>query len=260
MTLDFQNNTSEDGEQALKQVHPNGKSIRVGLSRPKRNDEAIFEDIFPDNSDGKLLKALLVVYLTKQEYRMGWARKSACDEPYLHEHSNETVAAHQWGVAKLIMTLCREPKFQEELPTFDRLKAIEMALIHDVPELITGDITPVDGISVDEKHALESEAMNRIVACYPEETGSSIQALYNTYEARVCRESSFVKDCDKLDFMLNAFLLERQGFSGFSEFYPNTKALGFSTRIVTDLAELLTSTRNNLYERNVLYTKHGDLY
>lgn len=41
-------------------------------------------------------------------------------------------------------------------------KCIKMALVHDIAESIVGDITPNCGISKDEKHRLEMDAMQRI--------------------------------------------------------------------------------------------------
>lgn len=235
--------------------HPNGRSIIMGMKRPKRNDKHVFENVFPENDLGKILRGLLIEFLIKQEPRIGWARKSACDERALFEHPIETVASHQWGVAKLIMVLTREPRFRQELPRFDTVKAYEMALIHDVAELKTGDITPADGVSAAEKHKAESEAMKEILGSFPNYICQSLSEIYDRYENRDCLESKFVKDCDKLDFMINAFLLERQGFSGFAEFYSNTIAGGFSTRIALDLAKLLIQTRDLLEERNELFRK-----
>lgn len=234
-------------------IHPNGRPFRSLSERPCRNDQPFSEKIFPKTETGMLLEGLVVTFLTKQEHRRGWARKSACDDPELLPHPNETVASHQWGVAFLISAISREPKFIQELPEFDKCKAYEMALIHDVAELEIGDITPVDGISTEEKHRLESKAMKRILGLFPQTVQESLGNIYQTYEDRQCCESKFVKDCDKLDFMIHAFLLERQGFAGFSEFYENAKLTGFSTKIATNLADVLVETRNRLKEQNCLY-------
>ena len=47
-------------------------------------------------------------------------------------------------------------------PNLDTDKCIKMALVHDIAESIVGDITPHCGISKEEKHRLESEAMEQI--------------------------------------------------------------------------------------------------
>ena len=40
--------------------------------------------------------------------------------------------------------------------SIDKFKVIKMALVHDMAEAITGDITPSDGISFKEKNRLET--------------------------------------------------------------------------------------------------------
>lgn len=236
--------------------HPNGKPIAQGLIRPQRDDNTIFANIFPDTELGKTLHGLLILYLTKQEPRMGWAQKSLCEDSTILAHPNETVASHQWGIILLIQVLSRCPQFSGQLPEFDRLKAIEMASIHDVPELKTGDITPRDGISLEDKHKLESDAMDEILVAFPKPIQDSMHKLYSTYEIRLCNESKFVKDCDKLDFILHSFMLERQGFIGCDEFYYNTmESTSFFTTIAKDLANLILSTRNELLEKGLLYQK-----
>jgi putative hydrolase of HD superfamily len=42
----------------------------------------------------------------------------------------------------------------------DSNKLVRMSLIHDMAECIVGDITPFDGISAQQKHKLEDNAMN----------------------------------------------------------------------------------------------------
>ena len=49
-------------------------------------------------------------------------------------------------------------------PNVDRSRCIQIAIVHDLAECIVGDITPekFSGISKDEKHKMEEEAMIRI--------------------------------------------------------------------------------------------------
>lgn len=188
---------------------------------------------------------------------MGWPNVSACGEK-LDPYPNELVACHQWGVAFIIMTLSEDPKFKDEFPDFDLARAIKMALIHDLPELKTGDITPRDGISPEEKHKMEAAAMEQILERFPKPIQIALSQLYIAYENRQCTESKVVKDCDKLDFMIQAFLLERQGTDGcsqegLSDFYVNSIESGFYSKIVKDLANTLLTTRAGLVRENSLY-------
>ena len=40
-------------------------------------------------------------------------------------------------------------------PELEKEKCIKIAIVHDLAECITGDITPYDGITPEEKHKLE---------------------------------------------------------------------------------------------------------
>lgn len=224
----------------------------VGLKRPKRDDAPFEVRIFPDTTEGRLLQGLTRSFLIKQEPRLGWARKGACDEKAaLLKHPCEVVASHQWGVMWLIMAISKTAAFQLEFPKFNHEIAHEMASIHDLAELVIGDITPVEGVTSEQKHIMESKAMSSIMADYPDEVSSKMTSVYNRYETRDCIESKFVKDCDKLDFMITAFVLERQNFRGFEEFYPNSNK-GFFSKIAQRLADTLIETRAKLIASNQL--------
>lgn len=260
MTSDRQHKEIGDCEpsKALPTAHPNGKPVIAELQRPMRfNDELLFEndDSMPDTVFGKVLKGLLIEFLSKQEHRIGWARKSACDDISLMPHPNESVAAHMWGVGRIIEVLTCLEEFAEDHKEFDFAKAKMMASMHDVPELITGDITPVDGISELEKHRRERKAMEKIFSYYPSSIRDQFRQVYNDYESRQCAESKFVKDCDKLDFIIYALLLERQGFSGFEEFYTNSVKNPFFTKTAKNLADTVIEYREELKKRNLLYKK-----
>ena len=119
--------------------------------------------------------------------RAGWLRSGLTNV--------ESVAAHSWGVAFLAFHLC-----PEEL---DRQRLMEMAICHDVAEIKVGDITPYDGISSEDKVAMETEAMLAISSKLPR--GVEMLALYMEYEAGITPEARFLKLCDKLDMALQSY-------------------------------------------------------
>ena len=119
--------------------------------------------------------------------RAGWLRSGLTNV--------ESVAAHSWGVAFLAFHLC-----PEEL---DRTRLLEMAICHDVAEVKVGDITPHDGISSQEKVAMETKAMLDISSKLPR--GKEMLELYKEYEAGVSPEARFLKLCDKLDMALQSY-------------------------------------------------------
>jgi len=82
-----------------------------------------------------------------------------------------------------------------------------MALIHDMAELLVGDITPVDGVLKPEKSRRETETMDylckdvlgRVAAAYP---GQEIKKIWQEYEDSETLESKYVHDIDKVELLL----------------------------------------------------------
>jgi len=118
--------------------------------------------------------------------RAGWVR-AGVGEP-------ESVAAHAWGVAWLVLVLCPEG--------VDRGRALAIAVAHDIAEVRCGDITPHDGVSAAEKQAKEEAAMESLASGLP--NADSLLELWRDYEAGQSAEARFVKACDKLDMALQA--------------------------------------------------------
>ena len=118
--------------------------------------------------------------------RAGWVRAGVKDP--------ESVAAHSWGVGWLVLVLCP--------PHLDRERALSMAILHDLPEVRTGDITPHDGVPAEEKQLAESQAMRSLVASL--DAGDHLLELWWEYENGSSPEGRLVKACDKLDMALQA--------------------------------------------------------
>ena len=130
----------------------------------------------------RLLEALAL----KELPRAGWVRVGV--------RGPESVAAHSWGVAWLVLVLC-----PSEL---DRGKALALAVLHDLPEIRVGDLTPSDGVDPARKSRLESEAMAAMAAGLP--SSEELVDLWEDYEHVRSPEARFVKACDKLDMALQA--------------------------------------------------------
>lgn len=131
-------------------------------------------------------ETLLEAFALKALPRAGWAR-AGVTQP-------ESVAAHSWGVCYLVLTLCPNH--------LDRHRALAMAVVHDLAEVRTGDITPHDGIAAEEKARRENEAFTALVAALPR--ADELRALWRELEARDSPEARFVWACDKLDMALQA--------------------------------------------------------
>jgi len=143
---------------------------------------------------------LLQMLQLKDVERTGWVR-AGVNKP-------ESVAAHSWGMATLALKLC--PK------ELDLSRVLSMCLVHDLAEVIVGDLTPHDDIRGEEKHQLERKAM------------------FDEYESASTAEAKFVKTMDKLDMGLQAIRYTEQDID-LSEFISSAR----NTTDKTDLAYLL---------------------
>ena len=131
------------------------------------------------------LRATLLEALRLKELpRTGWVR-AGVPEP-------ESVAAHAWGTAWLVLALCP--------PALDRGRALAMAVLHDLAEVRTGDLTPADGVDPQEKERREERALRALLAPLPPE----LMDRWREFAALASPEARFVRACDKLDMALQA--------------------------------------------------------
>ena len=141
----------------------------------------------------------LLEYLAlKQLPRTGWVRSNV-------EHP-ESVAAHSWGMAILALRLA--PK------ELDLIKVLSMCLVHDLPEIIVGDLTPYDNTT--NKAEMERNAMKQLAPEWLE--------LFEEYEVGESKEAKFVKQIDKLDMGLQAILYQNEQGLDLAEFLASAKA------------------------------------
>ena len=170
------------------------------------------------------LEALLEAIRLKALPREGWVRRGV--------PSPESVAAHSWGVAWLVLALLPED--------LDRGKALAYAVLHDLPEVRVGDITPADGVSRPEKRAREHHAMAGL--CEPLEAGAALQRSWEAYEAQADPESRFVRELDRLDMALQCVVYTERGHPGLREFLDSAAEVIRHPR----LAPLLEACKSRL--------------
>lgn len=91
-------------------------------------------------------------------------------------------------------------------------KCVMLALVHDLAEAEVGDLTPLDGVSKEEKVRRESEAIEYFVHDLLESSPAAlrIEKLWHEYEDRQTKESKLVKDLDRFELCLQAVEYERK--------------------------------------------------
>lgn len=110
----------------------------------------------------------------------------------------ESVAAHSWGMALIALLDCPED--------LDRERVLALCLVHDLPEVRVGDITPHDGLSKAEKAARETAAADAMLAHHPR-----LRALVAEYAAGETPEAAYVRALDKVDMALQAEVYAAEG-------------------------------------------------
>lgn len=137
----------------------------------------------------------------KTTKREGWRRFGIAH--------GESISDHMYRMA--IMTMLAPRALAARL---DMARCTKMALVHDMAELLVGDITPVDGVPKTEKNRREASTMDYL--CHDilgnvdnGSAGEDIRSAWQEYEDGVTLESRFVHDIDKMELVLQMLEYER---------------------------------------------------
>lgn len=124
--------------------------------------------------------------------------KSTVRYIYTKSGRQESVAEHSWRLALMAFILAQELKLKINI-----LRATEMALVHDLPEAITGDIDAVQiaegKVLKRDKQRREKKAMGKIANLLPSKVGEEIYNLWQEYEESKTAEARFIKALDKIE-------------------------------------------------------------
>ena len=110
----------------------------------------------------------------------------------------ESTAGHSWNVALLTFIIADEIDIK-----LDVLKALKIALVHDLVEAIADDVDHSliawGIVSKEEKNKNEIAAMEQIRKSLPERSGQEIYDLWYEYEEAKTPEAKYVKALDKIE-------------------------------------------------------------
>lgn len=168
--------------------------------------------------------------------RMGWVIRGAP----LGGHP-ENVAAHSYGVVFITLLL-----LDAEAEALDRERALRMAIVHDLAESLIGDLPrPLRRFIPDEtKHAAEHAALEEILATYPH--ADALRSAWEEYHEGTSAEAKVVKDADRLDMMIQAYMYEQAGQRNLDDFWQSRYATTFNTDTATAMfADLLAKRHEN---------------
>lgn len=124
--------------------------------------------------------------------------KNIIRQTYLADGSRkENDAEHSWHMA-LMCIICSEYANEE----IDVLKAVKMAMIHDLIEIDAGDTYAYDLENNKTKEIREKLAADRIFSLLPKDLECEFRELWEEFEALETDESKFVNALDKVQPLL----------------------------------------------------------
>ncbi len=152
----------------------------------------------------KKLESTLRFYVlaTKLKYkiRTGW------DDNHwnISGERRESVAEHVYSTCILAIALESECNLDLDLE-----KVIMMLVLHELGEVIIGDITPFDNISREEKIKREYEAIKTILGDL--RRGEEYYDLLLEFDEKKTKEAIFAYHCDKMDADLQSKIYQDMG-------------------------------------------------
>ncbi len=115
----------------------------------------------------------------------------------------DSSADHSWRVALMTFIIAEEINLNLNV-----LRAVKIALVHDLPEAITGDINYMKiangEVSKKDKEKMEKNAMEKFKKMLPKKIGKEVYELWEEYENGKSKEALFVKALDKIETMSHA--------------------------------------------------------
>jgi len=179
----------------------------------------------------RLVDLMLQANRLKSTPRTGWAQRGV-SRP-------ESVADHSPGVALTALLLA-----DLAAPDADRAKILTMAVLHDLPEAVTGDLSLGASrlLPAGAKSQAEGAALDELGANLPHVAGW--RRTWEEFEAGESLEARLVRDADRLDLLTQALVYERTtGNRELDEFWTFAPPESFHLPVSRELAADLASRR-----------------
>ena len=136
----------------------------------------------------------------KYKIRSGWDKSHW----NVSKERVESIAEHVYGTC--ILALSIDSEFKTDL---DINKVIKMLVLHELGEVIIGDITPFDNITPEEKIKKEHEAMREVIGDLVNQ--EEFLSLLFEFDEKKTKEAIFAHHCDKLEADIQAKVYQDMG-------------------------------------------------
>ena len=146
------------------------------------------------------MRFYLLATQLKYKIRSGW------DKTHwnVSKERIESIAEHFYGTC--ILALSIDSEFKTNL---DINKVIKMLVLHELGEVIIGDITPFDNITPEEKMKKEHEAMREVIGDLVNQ--EEFLSLLFEFDEKKTKEAIFAHHCDKLEADIQAKVYQDMG-------------------------------------------------
>lgn len=149
-----------------------------------------------DSDLQNIVKLLEIAGILKRIQRTGWIEVGV--------YQPESVADHTFRTALLCMLYA-------DFEKIDTLKLLRMALIHDLPEALVGDLTPKQ--KTEGTIEREENAIFKILNLLPKLHRETFLAVWNEYQEGKTKEAKAVQQLDKIEMALQAKEYDKLGIS-----------------------------------------------
>lgn len=179
--------------------------------------------------EGKNLDPIIEIYFQinhlKHLLRQGWLARG------IPEDKCESVGDHTFAVALFGMMIAKK-----HFPKLDMSKVVKMSLVHELGEIEDGDLTPLDKVSKEKRHANEKAGIEKIFVNFPE--GKEYLELWLEFEENRSAEAKFVKQIDQLEKAMQAAVYSKQYNKNLDEFIASARARIADKKLLNLLEEL----------------------
>ena len=122
--------------------------------------------------------------------------KNTIRSGYTSEGRRESAAEHTWRLCLMALVL------ERHFPDVDFARLMKICIVHDLGEVIHGDIPAPEQAEVGGKADQEREDLLQLLTPLPRSLREDIVALWDEYEAAVTPGARLAKALDKLETIL----------------------------------------------------------
>lgn len=153
------------------------------------------------NEFGQAIRFYLLVAELIRRIRTGWDKKHWG----INAKRLESIGEHTFLVAILAINLSKKTKLKIDIE-----RVVLMVILHEIGEVLLGDITPFDGITPEEKKVMEHKAMEMMLEGL--ENADEYYALLLEFDEHNTDDAKFAYYCDKLQANIMSKWYQDSGF------------------------------------------------